>query len=126
MREKHAKACRSQGIQWSPSCLNVPALFREVDEEDEATPWKEQENWEVDKIKTASMKVGSKDRAKKAQEYDFVFEDQIDFIKDMALAGDVVRPFLNISCVSSSLVISSIPPVGCELHQTSSCAPPVP
>ncbi|EIE19374.1 P-loop containing nucleoside triphosphate hydrolase protein [Coccomyxa subellipsoidea C-169] len=67
----------------------LSARYREVDEEDEATPWKEQENWEVDKIKTATMKVGSKDRAKKAQEYDFVFEDQIDFIKDMALAGDV-------------------------------------
>jgi hypothetical protein len=61
---------------------------REVDEDDEAAPWKEQENWESDQIKKASMKVGAKD--KKTQEYEFVFEDQIDFIKDMALAGDVV------------------------------------
>jgi pre-mRNA-splicing factor ATP-dependent RNA helicase DHX16 len=67
-------------------------VCREVDEEDEATPWKEQENWEADQIKKATMKVGSKDKAKQAQQYEFVFEDQIDFIKDMALAGDVVRP----------------------------------
>ena len=35
------------------------------------------------------MKTGAKDRA--AQKYDFVFEDQIDFIKDQALAGELVR-----------------------------------
>lgn len=66
-------------------------VIREVDEDDEAAPWKEQENWEADQIKKATMKVGSKDKAKQAQQYDFVFEDQIDFITDMALAGDVVR-----------------------------------
>ena len=72
-------------------CCGV-VVCREVDEEDEATPWKEQENWEADQIKKATMKVGSKDKAKQAQQYEFVFEDQIDFIKDLALAGDVVRP----------------------------------
>ena len=64
-----------------------------MDEDDEAAPWKEQENWEADQIKKASMKVGSKDKAKQAQQYEFVFEDQIDFIKDMALAGDVVSTY---------------------------------
>ncbi|CAL8468358.1 g7898 [Coccomyxa elongata] len=67
----------------------LTARYREVDEDDEAAPWKEQENWEADQIKKASMKVGSKDKVKQAQQYEFVFEDQIDFIKDMALAGDV-------------------------------------
>lgn len=69
------------------SCLGN----REVDEDDEAAPWKEQEHWESDQIKKASMHVGAKDRKGSAQEYDFVFDDQIDFIKDLALAGDVVR-----------------------------------
>lgn len=67
------------------------ALFREVDEDEEAAPWKEQEHWETDQIKKASMHVGARDQKASAQEYEFVFDDQIDFIKDMALAGDVVR-----------------------------------
>ena len=64
---------------------------REVDEDNEAAPWKEQENWEGEQIAKASMAVGAKDKPKQAQQYDYVFEDQIDFITDMALAGDVVR-----------------------------------
>ena len=35
--------------------------------------------------------VGAKDKKAAAQAYEYVFEDQIDFITDMALAGDVVR-----------------------------------
>lgn len=73
-------------------------MRREVDEDDEAAPWKEQENWEADQIKKASMKVGSKDKVKQVQQYEFVFEDQIDFIKDMALAGDVVSSYSPLRC----------------------------
>ena len=35
--------------------------------------------------------MGAKDKKAAAQAYEYVFEDQIDFITDMALAGDVVR-----------------------------------
>lgn len=41
------------------------------------------------------MKVGAKDKA--AQQYDLVFEDQIDFITDHVEAGDLEVCFLPLS-----------------------------
>eukprot|EP00873_Tetraselmis_striata_P011748 jgi/Tetstr1/432012/TSEL_021488.t1 len=61
--------------------------YQEV-EEDDSAPWKEQAGWEAHQIAKATQQYGSKDKSK-AAEYDFVFEDQIDFIKDEYLAGDV-------------------------------------
>ena len=60
---------------------------RDVNEEEETTPWAEQQTWEAEQIKKASMKVGSKDKRK--QEYDLVFEDQIDFITDHIENGNL-------------------------------------
>ena len=77
---------------FAPSKGHVHLWCRDVEDDEEATPWKEQENWEADQIKKASMKVGSKDRKGK-KEYDLVLQDQIEFITDMVMAGDVVRPF---------------------------------
>ena len=57
------------------------------EEEDEAAPWKEQENWESHQIASASMKTGAKDKKSKQKAYDYVFEDSIDFVKDQLLAG---------------------------------------
>ena len=58
-------------------------------EEDETAPWKEQEGWEASLLAKASQKYGAKDKARnKAEDYEFVFEDQIDFIKDEYLAGE--------------------------------------
>ena len=62
-------------------------MCRDVKEDEETTPWAEQQTWESEQIKKASMKVGSKD--KKKQEYDLVFEDQIDFIIDHVEKGDL-------------------------------------
>jgi hypothetical protein len=59
---------------------------RDVKEEEETTPWAEQQSWEAEQIKKASMRVGSKDKKKK--EYDLVFEDQIDFIMDQVATGE--------------------------------------
>ena len=67
-------------------------MRRDVEDDEEATPWKEQENWEADQIRKASMGVGSKDRKKGQKEYDLVLPDQIEFITDMVMAGDVVSP----------------------------------
>ena len=36
------------------------------------------------------MKTGAKDSQAKAKDYEFVFEDQIDFITDQAMAGTLV------------------------------------
>lgn len=62
-----------------------------MEDDEEATPWKEQETWEADQIKKASMAVGTKDRKKGQKQYDLVLPDQIEFITDMVMAGDVVR-----------------------------------
>ena len=69
----------------------VSLCSREVEDDEEATPWKEQENWEADQIKKASMAVGAQDRRKGQKAYDLVLPDQIEFITDMVMAGDVVR-----------------------------------
>ena len=63
---------------------------RDTDEGDEGTPWQEQANWETEQLKKSSMRTGAKDSQAKAKDYEFVFEDQIDFIMDRALAGDLV------------------------------------
>ncbi|KAK9845793.1 hypothetical protein WJX81_002540 [Elliptochloris bilobata] len=67
----------------------LTARYREVDEDGEGAPWREQETWEGEQIKKASMRVGAQDRAAAAAQYDFVIDDQIEFIKDQALAGDL-------------------------------------
>lgn len=45
----------------------------------------EQETWEKDQSRASIMKVGAQD--KKVKQYDFVFEDQIDFIQSEMIAG---------------------------------------
>lgn len=74
--------------------------------EDEATPWKEQEGWEAEQLRHATMKVGAQDR-KAAQEYDYVMDDPIEFIKDQVMAGGEVRP----SLCSTVVQALCIPPV---------------
>lgn len=58
-------------------------------EEDDSAPWKEQENWEGDQIRRALQKAGNKDRKPPAEQYEYVFEDQIDFITDAAAKGEM-------------------------------------
>ena len=70
-----------------PGASEQQTKCRDVKEEEETTPWAEQQNWESEQIRKASMRVGSKDKAKK--EYDLVFEDQIDFIMDKVEVGDI-------------------------------------
>ena len=60
-----------------------------MEEEDESTPWAEQQTWEAEQIRKSNMRVGSKDKAKVKQEYDLVFEDQIDFIMDRVESGNL-------------------------------------
>ncbi|DBA85647.1 TPA: hypothetical protein ACH3X1_005222 [Trebouxia sp. C0004] len=58
-------------------------------EEDDSAPWKEQENWEGDQIRRALVKAGTKDRKPAAEQYEYVFENQIDFITDAAARGEM-------------------------------------
>jgi len=69
----------------------LTARYRDVEEEAAAaaeTPWAQQEAFEAEQIKKATLKVGAKDRKGAAPEYDFVFEDQINFIVDSYLKGE--------------------------------------
>ncbi|PRW59127.1 pre-mRNA-splicing factor ATP-dependent RNA helicase DHX16 isoform A [Chlorella sorokiniana] len=62
--------------------------YRDVEaEEKQETPWAQQEQFEAEQIKKAASKFGAKDRKSKAESYDYVFEDQIEFIVDQYLAG---------------------------------------
>jgi hypothetical protein len=64
---------------------------RDVDDADAKNPHREQEEWEKHQISAATMTYGAKDKKAVNPEYDFVFEDQIDFVKTEALAGTLVR-----------------------------------
>eukprot|EP00898_Chlorokybus_atmophyticus_P001287 jgi/Chlat1/2159/Chrsp17S02733 len=66
--------------------------YRDTEEGDgKMNPFAEQEAWEEHQLHKASMKFGAKDQKKKVEDYEFVFEDQIDFIKDELLAGERVE-----------------------------------
>lgn len=51
-------------------------------------PFAEQDAWENHQIGKATLKFGSKDKKENADNYEFVFEDQIDFIKASVMEGD--------------------------------------
>ena len=53
--------------------------------EEEADLKTEQEQWEESQVKTATVRFGAKDRKSKADEYDYVFEDQIEFISNQMI-----------------------------------------
>lgn len=61
--------------------------YRDPGSEDKINPFAEQEAWEQHQIGKATLKFGSLDK-RKPQEYDYVFEDQIEFIKASVLEGD--------------------------------------
>lgn len=74
----------------------LTARYRDVDEgEAGETPWEQQEALEREQIKRAVSRVGSKDKKKSQDDYDLVFEDQVDFIIDSYMKGDMlVRRFM--------------------------------
>merc|ERR1711975_62579 len=49
----------------------------------------DQKEWEEVQAKAAALKFGSKNKAKARRDYDYVFEDHIDFIKDEIMKGNV-------------------------------------
>ncbi|KAJ8451447.1 hypothetical protein Cgig2_017838 [Carnegiea gigantea] len=54
-------------------------------------PFAEQDAWEEHQIGKATVKFGSKDQKQSADNYEFVFEDQIDFIKASVMEGDKIE-----------------------------------
>eukprot|EP00798_Chlamydomonas_sp_ICE-L_P001143 gene1143-3707_t len=66
------------------------AKARYVADEDpeQANPFAEQEKWEAEQMGRSKMKVGAQDGGPKQAQYDFLFEDSIEFIKTTLLEGE--------------------------------------
>ena len=62
--------------------------YQEVDEQDEATPWKEQERWEDAQIRKSGLQSKSKGERTRGDEYELITGDQIEFIKHEYLTGE--------------------------------------
>ncbi|KAG2394356.1 Pre-mRNA-splicing factor ATP-dependent RNA helicase [Vigna angularis] len=62
--------------------------YRDPNAEDEMNPFAEQEAWEEHQIGKARLKYGSKNKKQVSDDYQYVFEDQIDFIKASVMEGD--------------------------------------
>ncbi|XVF50023.1 hypothetical protein PTKIN_Ptkin04bG0062300 [Pterospermum kingtungense] len=62
--------------------------YRDPAAGDKMNPFAEQEAWEEHQIGKATLKFGSKNKKQTADDYQFVFEDQIEFIKASVMDGD--------------------------------------
>ncbi|KAI4343938.1 hypothetical protein L6164_011226 [Bauhinia variegata] len=62
--------------------------YRDPSAEEKMNPFAEQEAWEDYQIGKARLKFGSKNKKQASDDYQFVFEDQIDFIKESVMDGD--------------------------------------
>ena len=63
--------------------------YKETDER-EKVPNYEQKKWEEERMATAAMKFGAKDaaeRQKNKKEYDYILDDQIDFVQSLKMPG---------------------------------------
>ncbi|KAI3773381.1 hypothetical protein L1987_47908 [Smallanthus sonchifolius] len=60
--------------------------YRDSKDGDKMNPFAEQEAWEDHQIGKATLKYGSKNK-KQSEDYDFVFEDQIEFIQGQVMGG---------------------------------------
>ncbi|XP_024969221.1 pre-mRNA-splicing factor ATP-dependent RNA helicase DEAH1-like isoform X2 [Cynara cardunculus var. scolymus] len=63
--------------------------YRDSKDGDKMNPFAEQEAWEDHQIGKATLKFGSKNK-KQSEDYNFVFEDQIEFIKGQVMGGENV------------------------------------
>ncbi|CAL5201828.1 unnamed protein product [Lathyrus oleraceus] len=62
--------------------------YRDTHAEEKMNPFAEQEAWEEHQIGKATLKYGSKNKKQASDDYQYVFEDQIDFIKASVMDGD--------------------------------------
>nr|XP_043614426.1 pre-mRNA-splicing factor ATP-dependent RNA helicase DEAH1-like [Erigeron canadensis] len=61
--------------------------YRDSKDGDKMNPFAEQEAWEDHQIKKATLSYASKNK-KQSDDYDFVFEDQIEFIHGQVMGGE--------------------------------------
>ncbi|KAL8456409.1 hypothetical protein ACS0TY_034569 [Phlomoides rotata] len=76
--------------------------YRDPAAEEKMNPFAEQEAWEDHQIDKATLKFGSKDNRQKHDDYEFVFEDQIDFIKATVMDGVNVEQELSVDSPEAS------------------------
>lgn len=76
--------------------------YRDPAAEEKMNPFAEQEAWEEHQIGKATLKFGSKDKKKNNDDYEFVFEDQIDFIKATVMEGVNVEQDLSVQSPEAS------------------------
>ncbi|KAL1810558.1 hypothetical protein ACET3Z_027548 [Daucus carota] len=62
--------------------------YREVKADDRMQPFAEQKAWEDYQVNKAIMKFGSKDK-KPMSEYELIFENQIEFVRDELIRGEI-------------------------------------
>nr|DAD28293.1 TPA_asm: hypothetical protein HUJ06_029761 [Nelumbo nucifera] len=62
--------------------------YRDPNSVDKMNPFAEQEAWEEHQIGKATLKFGSKNKKQISDDYEYVFEDQIEFIKATVMDGD--------------------------------------
>ncbi|PHU24015.1 putative pre-mRNA-splicing factor ATP-dependent RNA helicase DHX16 [Capsicum chinense] len=61
--------------------------YRDPGAAEKMNPFAEQEAWEEHQIGKATLKFGSKDKKSRSEDYQYVFEDQIEFIKAAVMDG---------------------------------------
>lgn len=71
-------------------------------------PFAEQDAWEEHQIGKATLKFGSKDKKQSADNYEFVFEDQIDFIKASVMEGDKFEDDMSTESLEESKAKSAL------------------
>ncbi|KAL6563357.1 Pre-mRNA-splicing factor ATP-dependent RNA helicase DEAH1 [Orobanche hederae] len=76
--------------------------YRDPAAEEKMNPFAEQDAWEDHQIGKATLKYGSKDKNQKHDDYEFVFEDQIDFIKAIVMDGVNVDQELSVDSPEAS------------------------
>ncbi|KAK4482598.1 hypothetical protein RD792_009762 [Penstemon davidsonii] len=76
--------------------------YRDPAAEEKMNPFAEQEAWEEHQIGKATLKFGSKDKKQKYDDYEFVFEDQIEFIKAAVMDGVNVEQELSVQSPTAS------------------------
>ncbi|XP_052179682.1 pre-mRNA-splicing factor ATP-dependent RNA helicase DEAH1-like isoform X2 [Diospyros lotus] len=81
--------------------------YRDTSTGDKMNPFAEQEAWEDHQIGKATLKFGSKDRKLKSEDYQFVFEDQIEFIKASVMDGVNFEDELDTESLEKSMAKSA-------------------
>ncbi|GJN12821.1 hypothetical protein PR202_ga31135 [Eleusine coracana subsp. coracana] len=61
--------------------------YKDPDAKDKMNPFAEQEAWEEHQIGKSKLQFGSKDRKQSSDDYQYVFEDSIDFVKSSVIEG---------------------------------------